>query len=198
VVSSWLPRTVEAFQQDNKIALVAGMGPKHAAVAARAVIEEFSPQLIVSAGFAGAIDDKLGPAAMLRPTRVVNAATGQVYVIDGSGEVIIASSNHVVDKGGKRELARRYSAVAVDMEGATIAEIAHAARIPFAGVKVISEPADFPMPPFDRFIGDDGRLRTGPFLAFAAVHPTCWAPLVRLARDSARAADVLAKELSRL
>lgn len=197
--SSWLPKTAEAFQKGNTISVVAGMGPKHAAATARAVIEEFSPDLIVSAGFAGAIAENLEPPVVLRPTRVVNGVTGQIYEIaTASPGVTLVSSDHVVNEEGKRVLARLHSAAAVDMEGATVAEIAQAAGIRFSGVKVISERADFPMPPFDSFIGDDGCLRIGAFLRWAAVHPKYWVPMIQLARNSATAAEALAEELRRL
>jgi adenosylhomocysteine nucleosidase len=198
VTSSWLPKRVQSFQKGNTIAVIAGMGAKHAAAAARVVIEEFAPELLVSAGFAGAIDEKLEPSTVLRPMRVVNATTEQVHAVEAhpTAQITIVSADHVVNEEGKRELASRFSAVAVDMEAAAIAEIAHAAGIRVRVVKVISERASFPMPPFDRFLGDDGRFRTASFLIWTAMHPQYWVPLMRLGRDSIAAADELASELA--
>ena len=197
VTSAWLPKTAKAFQRGNTIALVTGMGAKHAAATARAVVEEFSPVLVVSAGFAGAIDERLEPAVVLHPTRVVNAMTGHIHAIDAQAQVqvTLVSAEHVVNQQEKRELGRRYAAVAVDMEGAAVAEVARAAGIEFRVRKVISERADFPMPPFDRFIGENGRLRTVSFLMWVAMRPRYWVPLIQLARDSAAAAEELASDL---
>jgi hypothetical protein len=47
------------------------------------------------------------------------------------------------------------------------------------------------MPPMERFIASDGTFRTGAFAAYAAVRPWLWPRVLRLARNSTKAANAL-------
>ena len=48
----------------------------------------------------------------------------------------------------------------VDMEGAAVAQVAKEHGLEFAAVKAISDDADFPMPPLNRFIDENGKFAT--------------------------------------
>lgn len=198
--SPWLPARTKAFQQGSTIALVAGMGAKRAAVAARALVEEFSPALLVSAGFAGSTEAGLLPPAVICPGRIVNGTTGDVYVVTAGAadQTTLVTSAGVAGEAEKVAFATRFAAQAVDMEAATVAEIARAAGVPFRAVKAISERLDFPLPPFDRFIDEAGDFRLASFVLYAAFHPKHWRPLKTLWRDSSRAAEALANALRQI
>jgi hypothetical protein len=81
------------------------------------------------------------------------------------------------------------------MEAAAVARGAQAHGITFVGLKAISDEADFEMPSMERFIASDGRFRTLPFVLFVAIRPCLWPRVVRLARNSDKAAGALCEWL---
>jgi hypothetical protein len=101
----------------------------------------------------------------------------------------VASTNQ------KANLAQGYGAQAVDMEAAAVAAAARAHGIQFAATKVISDGLDFEMPETARFIDSQGRFRTSAFAVFVALRPSLWRRVAILARNSNRAARVLAEHL---
>lgn len=191
---------IEGYASGGTWLIVGGIGRKRAAVAAKVVIEYHQPDLIISAGLAGALRRDIDAGEVCVPQVVFDGSNGQKYYCiadnDASGVLVTAAS--VLSRDEKELLAQRFTADAVDMEAAVVAEVAHAAGIPFAAIKAISDPLQFDMPPIGRFVGADGNVRAGAFLAFAATRPKYWGPLIRLARNSARAAEALAEELRRL
>lgn len=189
-----------SYQCEDTYILVGGIGSEMASMAAGYATQSIHADLIVSAGLAGATSDSLKVGDVFRPTDVVDGATGDKFatVSDGQTSGVLVSTASVLSVNEKAEIARRYVAAAVDMEAAAVAEVAQTAAVPFAAIKAISDPMDFEMPPFDRFISADGRLRTGAFLGWVATRPRYWGPMIQLARNSARAAEALAEELRRL
>src|SRR5438874_114139 len=95
----------------------------------------------------------------------------------------------------KRELASKFSAQAVDMEAAAVAEVAGEAGIPFIAVKSVSDELDFPMPPLQGFIEKNGSLATGRLLLFLMFRPWHWPAVIALARNSRRASLALTQVL---
>src|SRR3989440_5214150 len=53
---------------------------------------------------------------------------------------------------------------------------------------LISDEADFSLPPLIRFVDAQGKFQTGKFIAWASVHPAVWPRTIALARNSKRAA----------
>jgi hypothetical protein len=67
----------------------------------------------------------------------------------------------------------------------------------FVAIKVISDESSFLMPPMERFIRSDGTFRSGSFALYAALRPWLWGPVLRLARNSAKASYRLCEFLSK-
>jgi hypothetical protein len=77
-----------------------------------------------------------------------------------------------------------------------VARAAQAHDITFVGLKVISDEADFEMPPMERFIASEGQFRTAAFAVHVAVRPWLWLRVIQLARNSSKAADALCEWLA--
>ena len=80
------------------------------------------------------------------------------------------------------------------MEAAAVARAAHVHGTRFACVKAISDDQDFDMPDMERFV-NDGQFSTSRFVAHSIAQPWLWPRVIRLAKNSASAANSLCKLL---
>ncbi len=197
LIKQWRPverdhdgRKYKFFENDRAVLVCSGIGPEAARRAAEAIINLYAPALVQSAGFAGALDSTLKVGTVLTPICVIDARDGS-RIEAGVGHWVLVSLDHPASVQEKAKLAEAYWAHAVDMEAAAVARAAQAHDITFVGLKVISDEADFEMPPMERFMSSDGTFRTGAFAAYAAVRPWLWPRVLRLARNSTKAADAL-------
>jgi adenosylhomocysteine nucleosidase len=187
-------RNFRFFESGNAIVVCGGMGFEAARRATEAIIALYQPSLVLSVGFAGALDEKLRVGDLLQPRYVVDARDGS-RTDTGSGNGILVSSPAVACPEQKAKLAKSYGAQAVDMEAAAVAKGAEARGLRFAAVKAISDEVGFVMPPMDRFIAADGRFRARSFAFYAASRPFIWPDVLRLAQNSAKAARALSAML---
>jgi adenosylhomocysteine nucleosidase len=184
-------RIFERLEAETKLALVcSGIGAEHGRRATEVLIQEVRPTKIISVGYAGALVPRLKAADIVEPALVVNALDGSRTEI-GSGQGTLVSSPVVADRDEKRRLAQAYSAVAVDMEGASAALGAQAHGIEFAALKAISDPLEFAMPPVQRFVSSEGQFRFVAFAIHVSLRPWLWWRTIALARNSAKASRAL-------
>ncbi len=186
----YLGHTFRFFESENVVAVCGGIGAEAARRAAEAIIALYSPALIYSAGFAGAADVQSKIADIIIPLRVVDANDGS-NVGTGMGEGTLVSFATVASPEQKAKLRDAYSAQAVDMEAAAVAKAAAARGIRFAAVKAISDQSDFNLPPLDKFVAADGTFNPLRFVLFVFPRPWLWRAVIRLQRNSAKAARAL-------
>jgi adenosylhomocysteine nucleosidase len=183
-------RKFRFFHSGNAVLVCGGMGFDAARRATEAIIALNRPLLILSVGFAGALDASLRVGDLLQPRYVVDSRDG-TRTDTGSGSGVLVSFPAVADATQKAKLAKSYGAQAVDMEAAAVAKGAEARGLRFAAVKAISDEFGFAMPPMARFIAADGSFRAGSFTLYAAGRPFLWPNVLRLAQNSAKAAQAL-------
>jgi adenosylhomocysteine nucleosidase len=192
-------RKFVTFDCDGVIAVVSGIGCKNAELAARAVVDQHRPALLISVGLAGALIRSLKVGSVFTPNVVVDAADGAEYrcAADGkhvSGGVLVSAAE-IAGAEAKRELVNRFHGLVVDMEAAGVARIAQQEQIGFRCVKAISDEADFTMPPMGKFMNTAGEFQNGKFALWAAVRPWQWVRIVALAQNSKRATVALCNRL---
>lgn len=178
------------FENGEVVLVCGGIGAAAARRAAEAVIAIFAPKTIYSAGFAGALDQKLRVGDVVRPQAVINSGDGS-RVILGGGEGTLVSFDAIASPGQKVKLRESYAAQAVDMEAAAVARSAQLRGIEFAAIKVISDAADFEFPSMERFVDAEGKFSEVRFAWFAASRPWLWPQVLRLAKNSRRASRSL-------
>ena len=132
---------------------ISGVGRVAAAAAARQLIDGHHPRLIISAGFAGGLDPTVQRGVAVRPNvAVLDNATQPITLAAPSGPTASAPLTIVtVDAVAatiemKRRLAARTGGELVDMETFAVAEVAAAAGLPCAAVRVISDDARETLP----------------------------------------------------
>jgi adenosylhomocysteine nucleosidase len=189
--------TFKFFENGNGAVVVCGgIGGEAARRASEAAISIYKPEIVQSAGFAGALDSSLRVGEVFSPATVIDVKDGSRTKLSNGNGVLVSSSS-VAGAEQKSKLAAAYGAKAVDMEAASVAKGARLHGIEFRAVKVISDEFDFEMSAMERFVGRDGTFQTGKFVLFAAVRPWLWSNVARLARNSAKAARPLSAELNR-
>jgi adenosylhomocysteine nucleosidase len=204
LIRGWRRTSLEAdgrrlmiFENEDAIVAVSGIGSNFARSVSRAVVEEFSPCILISSGLAGSITDELRAGQAFLAKEVINATTGRKWSTS-DGQISLVTTNEIVGWRQKQQLASAYQAQAVDMEAAGVAEVAAGYGIPFLAAKAISDPLNFQMPAIQPFIRADGGLSTFRFMLFIAVRPWLWASAIILARNSARAVTALEHLLRQL
>lgn len=189
-----------------------GPGPANAAGAARAAARSGASALL-SFGLAGGLDPGLGPGTVVIPERII-LATGGTLETDAAWRERIAAAlgpGLASDRGAlltvdtplatparKAAAAETTGAVAVDMESGAIAAVAAEAGLPTVAVRVVADGAADSLPPgVERWIDATGRRRAAP-IAAAALRPSRWPVLARLARRHRVAQRALTRVAQRL
>lgn len=183
------------YENGAAVVVCGGIGGAHARRATEAVIELHRPALVISAGFAGALQPDLPVGRVLTLSVVIDAGDGSRASTE-TGEGILVSFNSVADAAQKAKLAQAYGGQAVDMEAAAVSRGAVAHGLSFMACKVISDASDFSLPPTTGFVGEDGQFRTARFAFHAALRPWLWSSVLQLARDSSLASKRLCEQLT--
>jgi adenosylhomocysteine nucleosidase len=190
-------RRFRFFENDDLVVVCGGMGAEAARRAAEAAIELYTPVMIYSAGFAGALDRELKVGDVVCPRRVINAGDGSSVVLD-SGDAVLVSFGAVANPEQKAKLRESYGAQLVDMEAAAVARAAELRGVAFGVVKAISDTCDFEFPATEQFVNSDGEFLEMRFALYAAIRPWLWLRVTKLARNSSRAAQALCGRLRTL
>lgn len=188
---------VELYELDSAVVAIGGVGQAAGRRAAEVAIDFAQPDVLISAGFGGALRPELHVGDVVMAREVVDADNGKRYPTLG-GEAVVVTSANIVGPAEKRRLREQYSAVLVDMEGAAVAAVAAEHGLEFMAVKAVSDEIDFPMPPLGRFVDADGKMNVAKLLMGAALHPQWWLPLAQLGRNSAVASVHLTRRLEHL
>jgi adenosylhomocysteine nucleosidase len=186
------------FEKGQVVVVCGGIGAEPARRAAEAIIATYAPEIVYSAGFAGALDPVLKVADILVPARVIDAGDSS-SVDTGTGQGILVTFGAVATREQKVKLAKSFNAQAVDMEAAAVARAAAARGVRFAAVKAISDEAGFSLPGMNQrtgFISPSGEFQSGRFARFIMIRPWTWAAALRLARNSKGAALALSAWLA--
>lgn len=184
------------YEFANAAVVSGGIGKAAAARAAQAVLEDYGPSVLISAGFAGAAKSELKAGDLFIASEVLDATDGKRFSI-AEADGTLVTLDRIANEEQKMQLARE-GVSAVDMEAAAVAAVAERAGVGFLAVKAISDELDFAMPALDPFLSAGGKFRTSRFITHVALRPWLWRNLRKLAVNSARAADALSGALDTL
>lgn len=193
-ISIW----VRSSAEDEYIAVCGGMGTA-AAIRAFAAAEHIGTlDMVLSVGWAGALDDGMTPRECYIASEVIDALTGERFSLTaGNRRLRLVTTPQVADEVEKIRLRESYGAVLVDMEAAAIARLAGIRAIPVCCFKAVSDGRGAKLPDLNRFINANGQLQMLPFLAYVALRPQYWTSLMELGRSSAVAAKALAQTINK-
>ncbi|MCY4625611.1 MAG: hypothetical protein OXC99_11515 [Chloroflexi bacterium] len=191
---------------------VVGIG--HGAGAQVAGLLDAAPcRLLVSLGYAGALDPHLYPGDLVvagayhhgarPPLSGAPVTTRAAMLLRQAGLSVLEGAVLTVDEPLLTPLAKRRAhngsgALVADMEGRWIAEAAAARDVPLIGVRAVLDEARFPLPSFiAAIIADEGRREwTHAFRALSQPSAACsFIPLARKAREASRALELAAQRI---
>jgi adenosylhomocysteine nucleosidase len=187
------------YESDYAVAVCGGIGPESARRAAEAVIANYSPEVLISAGIAGALVPELHVGETIFPAIVIDTtdsswhATGIQHAPVGKtvlARTVLASCPEIASAAQKRQLAKSFGAHAVDMEAAAVARAAQLHNLPFLAVKAISDDINFEISELNRFI-IGGQFATKLLILYLIPRPWLWLKMIRLARNTSFASDNL-------
>ena len=168
------------------------------------------PRVVLSAGFAGALQAGYQVGDVVLATEVIDAEGG-CWLTTWPGDLpagpwqpplrrgkLLTVSGLANAAGTKGELGEKYGAVAVDMESATVARECLRERIPFGCVRVISDDVHTTLSPQLASVLTGGRVSALRVLGLVLRRPTVIGELWQLARHTRHAAIQLGKALGEL
>ena len=186
---------------------VSGMGPRRAALASRALLENGATALL-SWGSAGGLAPKLFPGNLILPKTVIASDQSLYHVetswhqrlcnrlkghVDFHTEPLVESATVVCTPTEKAVLFHRTGAIGVDMESAAVAIVAQEARVPFMVVRAVADSTDTTIPKSSlNAIDEFGRLSCLKLIQGLAERPGELFALVRIARNYRAAQRTLA------
>jgi len=181
------------------VAARTGMGLDLAAAATARVLDAAAVDHVLVVGIAGG----LGPSRigdLVCPETVIDRASGRDFTataLSAARGSISSSDEFLVDPERVAALAAA-GVLAVDMETAAVAAVCTERGVAWSAVRVISDIAtDHPDDSVLDLANPDGSPRVWDGLRFMATHPRRIPMLVRMGRDSTRAAQAAAAEATR-
>jgi adenosylhomocysteine nucleosidase len=167
----------------------------------------YRPRVVLSAGFAGALQPEYKVGDIVLATDVVDTDEN-CWPTTWPGELpagewrpplhrarVVTMDKIVAGVEEKQALGRRLQAAAVDMEAAVVARWCKRHEVPFGCVRAISDDVHTPLSPRLAAMLADGRVSLARVLATLARSPRLAGELWRLARQTRQAAEQLGKAL---
>src|SRR3990167_1496895 len=175
------------------------MGAEQARIGARYLAGQ-KESALVSWGIAGGLDPKIAPGQLIIPDKILSDNAAQVFVPDFILDQhiytqlslklnpvrcsLLQVTDIVTSTASKQELFNQYQAAAIDMESASIADIAREFAIPFIVIRAIADHATLSMPHwFNACLDRQKKIIPWKFIRFLCTYPSTLLSLLHLARS---------------
>lgn len=185
--------------------IVSGVGLASAKRGAERLLDGHRPRLLVSAGFAGALDPDLNRNDLVVPRSVADLSgetieidgdlTGDAPVIRRVGKLLLVD-RVITESAEKSRLRHEHGADLIDMETFGVAVAARDRGVPFVSLRVVSDDARSELPPeVARLLNASGSRLVGAALRAIWERPSAAKDFWALHSQANEAADRLAKGL---
>ena len=179
--------------------LITGMGEKNAARAFGKFLENFQPKMVLSCGFAGALDPALRVGLVIFSQDDDFPFYSQVMSSGAQPANFLCAKRVATSAGEKAELRLQTGRDAVEMESGVIRRICQERGISSATVRVISDAADEDLPlDFNRLMTAESELRFVKLLGTLLLKPWKIPALIALQKKTRSAAENLSRTLEAL
>lgn len=128
------------------VAIVTGMGPALATAGVRGLLDAVAVERVVVVGITGALEQETPIGTLVRPTTVIDGATGTEYAPAPLGSFLPSTgamwtTDRLITDRAEVAALRGRGVVALDMETAAVAAVCTAREIPWSVVRVVSDRA---------------------------------------------------------
>lgn len=176
--------------------LLTGMGRRNAVQALGKQVVWDKPGLVLTAGFAGGLNPQLDSGVVLFAGEATPAQEAALAAAGAQRGTFYCAERVATTAREKAELRLRTGADAVEMESAIICQKCQELGIPSLTVRVILDAANEDLPlDFNRVLNSRDELEVGKVVRELVRAPGRLPALLRLQRQSARAARRLAQVL---
>jgi nucleoside phosphorylase len=170
----------------------------------------YQPKVVISAGFAGSLQEGLPVGELILATEVTDGQ-GHSWPVPWPGPLPpgewrpplrrgrLLTTNHLVAQPEQKEaLGRQHDALAVDMESAVVADLCSRKEVPFACLRAISDPVDMALSPRLVTFLAEGRIAFPRLIMALLGSPALGRDLWRLGKATRVAGEKLGKALGEL
>lgn len=180
--------------------LLTGMGGENARRTVTAALQDNPrPGLVISSGFAGGLNPALRSGDLVHAGFPTPAMEERLQRLGSHPARFLMTRRIVTSVAGKAALWQRESADAVEMESGVIQEVCAAQGVSCAVLRVVSDPADTPLPlDFNQLLTPDYRLDGRKLAVHLLRSPGKVVALLRFQRQVRFAAERLASALAML
>jgi len=203
--SGALPSVLGNLGPHEILIIHTGVGKKRAQAAAERLLQDYTPGLLISSGFAGGLDpaiparsvvlaQNLSDAAMLQTART---ALGSHGVFEG----LLTTTEMTLETAAEKAMcARDTNGIAVDMESAEIVKVARAHRVPTLTIRVVTDSATEPLPvPFPVWFDEQKQQpKVGALLKYLLANPAVIPDFARFVGNVNGARRVMTEALVRI
>ncbi len=186
------------FGREDVAILVTGIGRRNSERTLVEGLNQLTPRLVLTCGFAGGLDPALAAGEVLCSTDD-EGLRGKLTAAGARPVKFFCATRIATKVAEKLELRRTTGADAVEMESAAIQTICRQREIPCATVRVISDTANEDLPlDFNQLSKPDLSLDFGKLLWAITKSPGKIPGLLRLQKHSSLAARRLAEVLAKV
>lgn len=155
------------FLNINVTVAISGVGIKRARNCTNTLINKFKPTTIISAGFAGALNPKLGLSDIVVADWTLSLKNNEKLALKNKLPYIaskyknggvLTESSFINTKGKKLDLFVKSSAEIVDMETWAIADAARQLDTPVISVRAVSDLTSQHLPRMEKIFGKDAKI----------------------------------------
>lgn len=179
-----------------------GVGAKAARATLERILSKFPQiELVIAAGYCGALQSRIPVGAIAIPTDVIDEQGKAWHCYSLQNEQrgrLLTTSRLIGDPAEKGQLGQRYEAEYVDMESASIAEVCAARGLRFATVRAVSDTHDTALSPELIRLLAGGSVSIWKAIAALIRRPRLFREFRRLSRDTKLASRNLAEVLARI
>ena len=149
------------------IVAISGVGIKRTRSCINTLIQKFEPNIIVSAGFAGALNPRLNVGDLVIPDWVTSLKAKRRIHLENklpylafnfTNGGLLTENSFINTREKKLDLFIASSADIVDMETWAIAEIAQKKHVQLLSVRVVSDHTGSQLPRMEMIYGNDSKL----------------------------------------
>lgn len=186
----------DIFESEHAIAVCAGMGASRARYAAQVAADAGPLSMMISAGYAGALDRLVARGTVHWAAYVLDGETGDRYDTADAGPGLL-TVDRVLSADAKAAAGRTFGAGMVDMEAAAVAGAARGLNVPFRAVKAITDAVGDGLPDISAFVGPQGQFLERAYVAHLLTRPWLLPQAIQMGRRSAVCSRLLAQELEK-
>jgi adenosylhomocysteine nucleosidase len=205
------------WKEQNIVLVRSGVGKQRAEDSVLQVIDRFQPTALISTGYAGAVQPELGVGDLVIADAILEEGGGEsrkyspdphwlnraegIHFSEGTKIVVgglLTVNNVIYEPAAKRELGKKFSVQAVEMETSAIARVAEDKGLPLLSVRVISDSMEQELLDSSSFLGSDGEISTLKAGWYVLTHPGSLKSALSLRAQTQFATQTLTRFLSDL